>query len=176
MQPDPARPTKLSHVNLNCGDNAASFRFFSEVLGFRLSDTTRQFRFVRCSRDHHSIVLGFNDEPTLNHIAFELPDLESVMRGIGRMREHGYPAEWGPGRHGPGNNVFAYFVGPEELPLEYTAEMQQVEDDYKVGEPHDWGFPPGRLDQWGITAGPTARVKRTQGLFRFPPEAYRLPI
>ena len=45
------------------------------------------------------------------------------MRGMGRMKDNGYPIEWGPARHGPGDNVFAYFCGPDELPIEYTAEV-----------------------------------------------------
>src|SRR6185437_8627171 len=114
------RPRKISHVNLNCADNEATFAFMRDALGFRLSDQTRQFRFLRCDNtDHHSMVIGFNTAATLNHVAFEMPDDDSTMRGIGRMRDHGYPVEWGPGRHGPGNNVFAYFCGPEEMPLEY---------------------------------------------------------
>ncbi len=172
--PQADRPTKLSHVNLNCRDNDATFGFFRDVLGFRLSDQTRQFRFIRCNSDHHSLVLGFNDNANLNHIAFEMPDLDSVMRGIGRMRDHGYPVEWGPGRHGPGNNVFAYFCGPGDIPVEYTGEMLQVGDDYKVGMPQDWTWPPGRLDHWGVTPGPSARVKAAQALFRFTRDGYRL--
>ncbi len=172
--PQADRPTKLSHVNVNCRDNDATFGFFHDVLGFQLSDQTRQFRFVRCNADHHSLVLGFNDNTNLNHIAFEMPDLDSVMRGIGRMRDHGYPVEWGPGRHGPGNNVFAYFCGPGEIPIEYTGEMQQVDDHHKVGMPQDWTWPPGRLDHWGITPGPSARVKAAQMFFRFTPDGYRL--
>lgn len=168
------RPIKLSHVNLNCKDNDATFGFLRDVLGFKLSDQTRQFRFIRCNADHHSLVLGFNDNANLNHIAFEMPDLDSVMRGIGRMRDHGYPVEWGPGRHGPGNNVFAYFCGPGELPVEYTGEMQQVDDSHKIGMPQDWTWPPGRLDHWGITPGPSARVKAAQALFRFTSDGYRL--
>jgi catechol-2,3-dioxygenase len=168
------RPTKLSHVNLNCRDNDATFGFLSEALGFRLSDRTRQFRFIRCNSDHHSLVLGFNDNANLNHIAFEMPDLDSVMRGIGRMRDHGYPVEWGPGRHGPGNNVFAYFCGPDDLPIEYTGEMQQVDNSHRVGGPEDWTWPPGRLDHWGITPGPSARVKAAQALFQFTETGYRL--
>lgn len=168
------RPTRLSHVNLNCHDNDATFKFMTAALGFRLSDRTRQFRFVRCNEDHHSLVLGFNDNCFLNHIAFEMPDLDSVMRGIGRMRDFSYAVEWGPGRHGPGNNVFAYFCGPEEVPIEYTSEMQQVSNDYRVGSPEDWTWPPGRLDQWGITPGPSARVKRAQSRFCFSPDGYKL--
>ena len=170
----PDRPRKLSHVNLNCADNDATFAFMRDALGFRLSDHANNFRFIRCGVDHHSMVIGFNKDATLNHIAFEMPDLDSVMRGIGRMRDHGYPVEWGPGRHGPGNNVFAYFCGPEELPLEYTGEMQQVGNDHVARGPQDWTWPPGRVDQWGIVPGPTARVKRAQTLFRFSADGHHL--
>lgn len=172
--PQADRPAKLSHVNLNCRDNDTTFGFFRDALGFRLSDQTRQFRFIRCNADHHSLVLGFNDNANLNHIAFEMPDLDSVMRGIGRMRDHGYPVEWGPGRHGPGNNVFAYFCGPGELPIEYTGEMMQVDETYRVGMPENWTWPPGRLDHWGITPGPSARVKKAQAFFQFTADGYRL--
>ena len=52
-----------------------------------------------------------------------MPDLESVMRGAGRVKDAGHPIEWGVGRHGPGNNVFAYFAGPEEFPIEITGDV-----------------------------------------------------
>lgn len=172
--PGADRPTRLSHVNLNCRDNDATFRFMTAVLGFRLSDHTPGFRFLSCSSDHHALVLGFNDNCLLNHIAFEMPDLDSVMRGIGRMRDHGYAVQWGPGRHGAGNNVFAYFCGPEEVPIEYTAEMHQISDGHRVGTPSDWTWPHGRLDQWGITPGPSTRVKDAQRHFAFSTGGYRL--
>jgi catechol 2,3-dioxygenase-like lactoylglutathione lyase family enzyme len=172
----PDRPTRISHVNLNCRDNDATLRFMADVLGFRLSDETKVFRFIRCGPDHHSLVLGFNDDCFLNHIAFEMPDLDSVMRGIGRMREFGYGVEWGPGRHGPGHNVFAYFCGPNDVPIEYTSEMQQVDDDHRVGTPQDWIWPPGRLDHWGITAGPSRRVKDAQRRFPFLADGYKLDV
>jgi catechol 2,3-dioxygenase-like lactoylglutathione lyase family enzyme len=170
----PDRPRKISHLNLNCAKNDATFAFMRDAFGFRLSDETKQFRFLNCNRDHHSMVIGFNQDATLNHIAFEMPETDSVMRGIGRMRDHGYPVEWGPGRHGPGNNVFAYFCGPEEIPLEYTSEMQQVGEDHTLRMPEHWVWPPGRVDQWGITPGPSARVKRAQSLFRCSPDGYRV--
>jgi catechol 2,3-dioxygenase len=44
-------------------------------------------------------VLAKTGLPTLNHVVFEMPDSDSVMRGIGRMKDSGYPVEWGPGRH-----------------------------------------------------------------------------
>jgi catechol 2,3-dioxygenase len=71
------------------------------------------------------------------------------------------------GRHGPGNNVFAYFVGPGEVVVEYTAEVQQVDDSYRVGGPEDWTWPPGRTDRWGITAPPSERLQAAQRQIRF---------
>ena len=130
-EPQPDRPCRIAHVNLNSSDFDASFRFFTETLGFRQIDENAPLWFLHCaSSEHSSIVLAKTGLPTLNHVAFELPDFDSVMRGMGRMKDNGYPIEWGPGRHGPGNNVFAYFCGPDEVPIEYTAEVLQVDDSY----------------------------------------------
>ena len=163
----PDRPQRLAHVVLNSHDVAASQAFFEQALGFVLADRTRIMAFMNCNADHHSVALGDADNDALNHIAFLMPDLDSVMRGAGRMRDAGYPIEWGPGRHGPGNNAFSYFVGPFEEVIEYTTEVEQIDDDYRVGQPHDWTWPPGRVDQWGISAPPSPRLKKAQAAVRF---------
>jgi catechol 2,3-dioxygenase len=112
-------------------------------------------------------VLAKTNLATLNHIAFEMPETESVMRGMGRMKDNGYPIEWGPGRHGPGDNVFAYFCGPDEVPLEYAAEILQIDDSYESRPSSYWKFAPGRSDQWGITQPRSARYYRVQRLFGY---------
>jgi catechol 2,3-dioxygenase-like lactoylglutathione lyase family enzyme len=167
-------PRKLSHVNINAGDSEATFVCYRDALGFKLTDTTRRLRFLSCNADHHSMVLGFAGGPTVNHIAFELPDLESVMRGAGRMRDNGRGIEWGPGRHGPGNNVFCYFLGPEDMPVEYTAEMQQVDEHHRAKTPEEWKWPPGRLDYWGISPHPSERMDAAGLRYYFTEEGYRL--
>jgi catechol 2,3-dioxygenase-like lactoylglutathione lyase family enzyme len=161
------RPLRLAHVVLNCRDVPVAQRFFETVLGFRLIDRTRALAFMNCNRDHHSIALADADNDALNHIAFLMPDLESVMRGGGRLKDAGYAIEWGPGRHGPGNNAFNYFVGPGGVVVEYTAEVEQVDDTYRVGTPDKWGWPAGRFDHWGISAAPSARLKEAQRLVVF---------
>jgi catechol 2,3-dioxygenase len=171
---DPDRPTRLSHLNLNAAENDATVALLVGALGFVISDHNAKFRFLRCNSDHHSLVIGFNNDATLNHIAFEMAGVDAVMRGAGRMRDAGYPVEWGPGRHGPGNNVFCYFCGPEEMPLEYTAEMQQVDASYRTGTPADWKWPPGRVDRWGLSDPPSRRVVRAQSLFRFAGDGQRI--
>jgi catechol-2,3-dioxygenase len=163
------RPIRLAHVVLNSHAVDASQRFFERALGFALADRTRIMAFLNCNRDHHSIALGDADNDALNHIAFLMPDLDSVMRGGGRMKDAGFAIEWGPGRHGPGNNAFNYFVGPFGEVIEYTAEVQQIDPSYRVGAPSDWTWPPGRVDQWGISAPPSARLKQAQRALFFIP-------
>ena len=162
------RFTRITHFNLNSGAYDIMRGYMRDVLGFRVIDETASNGFFNCDRDHHALVIGRTPmAPTLNHIAFEMPDLDSMMRMCGTMREHGYPIEWGVGRHGPGNNVFAYFTGPEEMPIECTAEVLQVDAAYCYRGPQQWGFPPGRTDQWGVTPPPTERIKRIQKQFHF---------
>ena len=156
------QPIRLAHAVLNSHDVESTRRFMESVLDFSLSDRTRIMAFMRCNSDHHSIALGDTDNDALNHIAFLMPDVNSVMRGGGRMRDAGYGIEWGPGRHGPGDNAFNYFVGPFDVVIEYTAEVEQIDDSYQVGQPTDWTWPPGRVDQWGISAPPSPRLKDAQ--------------
>jgi catechol-2,3-dioxygenase len=160
-------PLRPSHVNLNCADISATKRFFEEALGFKLTDRSRAMAFLRCNDDHHAVVLADSGVNGLNHIAFMMPDLESVMRGAGRMVDHGYPIGWGVGRHGPGNNIFAYFLDPFGIVIEYTAEVLQIDDSYVVRGPEDWTWPPGRTDHWGIAPPKSAQVKNAQLAIRF---------
>lgn len=164
-------PMRLAHVVMNAHDVPASQRFFERVLGFRLVDRTRIMAFLNCDHDHHSIALGDADNDALNHIAFVMPEMESVMRGGGRMKDAGHAIEWGPGRHGPGNNAFNYFIDPFGVVIEYTADVQQIDESYRVGTPEDWKWPAGRVDHWGISAPPSTRLKEAQRAVFFAPSA-----
>jgi catechol 2,3-dioxygenase len=171
----PDRPRKIAHVNLNALDFDNSVAFFTGVLGFRVVDDNSPLWFLHCANsDHCSIVMAKTNLPTLNHVAFEMPELDSVMRGVGRMKDSGYPVEWGPGRHGPGNNVFAYFCGPDEVPLEYTAEVEQIDDSYRPRSSSHWKYASGRSDQWGITRPRSPRYYRVQRLFRYTADGHEM--
>ncbi len=165
------QPIRLAHAVLNSQDVATGLPFYENALGMRLSDRTRIMAFVRIPQDgpgdHHSIALADADNNCLNHIAFVMPGVESVMRGGGRMKDAGFGIEWGPGRHGPGDNAFNYFVGPGGFVIEYTCDVQQIDDSYRTGSPDDWKWPPGRVDQWGISAPPSARLKEAQRQIAF---------
>jgi predicted enzyme related to lactoylglutathione lyase len=161
------RPLRLAHAVLNSHRVEHTRTFMEQVFDFSLADRTRIMAFMRCNSDHHSVALGDTDNNALNHIAFVMPTLDGVMRGGGRMKDAGYAIEWGPGRHGPGDNAFNYFIGPFDVVIEYTAEVEQVDDSYTARFPDDWKWPPGRIDQWGIGVGPTERLKQAQRAVTF---------
>jgi catechol 2,3-dioxygenase-like lactoylglutathione lyase family enzyme len=165
LPPDRDRPIQLSHVVLNAADVDAAERFATEKLGMKVSDRTRHMTFMRCNSTHHCVAYARAGFSSLNHIAFEMADADGVMRGIGRLRDAGYPCVWGPGRHGPGNNVFGYFVGPHGGLVEYTSEVEQVGEDYKVGGPEDWKWPAGRIDHWGVSVKDIARTDAAERAF-----------
>jgi catechol 2,3-dioxygenase-like lactoylglutathione lyase family enzyme len=171
--PAPAdQPQRLAHAVLNSHDVVATQAFMEAALGFVLADRTRIMAFLNCDNDHHTIALGDADNNALNHVAFVVPTLDAVMRGGGRMKDAGHGIEWGPGRHGPGDNAFNYFLDPFGIVIEYTAEVEQIDDSYRAGGPADWTWPPGRVDQWGISAPPSARLKEAQrGVLFSPSEA-----
>lgn len=151
------RPTKISHVVLNATDADRTTRFLRDALGFRLRDQTKMMDFLGCNADHHSIAVARIGNTSLNHVAFEVADIDGVMRASGRLKQNGFAIEWGVGRHGPGSNVFSYFIDPNELAIEYTAEIQQVDDaTYVVGTPERWARG-SNLDAWGLADPPTRR-------------------
>ena len=168
----PDRPERITHVVLNTARQEAAVAFWVQALGFQVSDRS-MLTFIRCNDDHHNIAFHPAAGPTLHHIAFEMDGIDSVMRGAGRMRDAGRQIEWGPGRHGPGNNVFAYFIGPDEFVIEYTAEVEKVGENHRVREPGNWVYPPGHSDLWGATTPPSARMKAAQEKIRFAEGLFR---
>jgi hypothetical protein len=126
-------------------------RFFVDVLGFRLSDWLGDYMaFLRCNQWHHRVAL-LPGPPSLNHVAYDVPSIDDMMRGISRLKTRGVEICWGPGRHTAGNNTFSYFVTPAGFTVEYTSELEMVDDATWTATTHP---PlPQVIDQWGIGAG-----------------------
>jgi len=157
--PEFAKPRKVSHVVLNSPDMDGVADWYCDVLGFRISDySADQMVFLRCDAEHHAIALVRGAYASVNHVAFEMPTLDEFMRGIGRMKQKGHLPTWGPGRHGPGNNPFAYFVSPSGFVIEFTSEVQQIDE--ATHEPQVWPRDdPEKMDRW-MTAGPPTAAQR----------------
>ena len=175
---DRSRPTKISHVVLNSAKTDDQVPFFVDVLGFKLSDSSHMMEFLRCSADHHSIAIFRNNGPSLNHVAYELPNIDGLMRGTGRVKKNGFDIEWGIGRHGPGSNVFSYFIEPNGFVAEYTTELDQLDDATHVPQDADyWQKVVPGPDRWGTAGPPSNRMRfaMSGGMYlgEEPPEGVR---
>ncbi|MCX7284272.1 MAG: VOC family protein [Novosphingobium sp.] len=159
-------PVKLTHVVFNSADAELLGAAVEDVLDFRVSDRTKGMVFVRCNDSHHSTAFARAGFASLNHVAFEMDDLDAVMRGIGWMRDHGFAPAWGPGRHGPGDNVYAYYIAPFGPVIEYSTPVEKVPADYRTGEPDDWTWPEQRIDQWGVSDKDFAGLRVAEERFR----------
>lgn len=160
-------PVKLTHVVFNAEDAEQSGYLVEELLNFKVSDRTKGMVFVRCNDSHHSTAFARAGFSSLNHIAFEMQDVDAVMRGIGRLRDHSFKPAWGPGRHGPGDNIFAYFIAPFGAVVEFSTAVNKVEKDYLTGDPEDWTWPSNRIDQWGLSEKDIEKLKKAEATFRF---------
>jgi catechol-2,3-dioxygenase len=146
-------PRKLGHVVLNTPQRALLERFYA-VLGLRVSDrTARGMSFLRCNRDHHSLALADSERTGVQHVAFDVVEMDSVMTALGALTREGTSCVWGPGRHGPGHNIFTYYADPAGVFIEYYAELEQVEEEIDGPlEEKFWGEE-WKGDTWGY-AGP----------------------
>ncbi|EOM74485.1 extradiol ring-cleavage dioxygenase [Rhodococcus rhodnii] len=153
-----AIPRKIAHVVLNTTEIDRIADFYVEVLGMRISDwSEHQMAFLRCNSDHHVIALNRAEWPSINHVAYEMQSLDHFMRGVGSLKRHGIDPQWGPGRHGPGDNTFSYFTDPAGLVCEYTSEVAQIDEDAWLCR--TWKRTPELSDQWGTAGPPTTAVR-----------------
>jgi len=145
------RPEKISHVVLHSPNHHAYVKFYEEALGFKVSEWLGDFMcFLRCNEWHHRLAV-LPGPPAFNHVAYDVPDIDSVMKGAARLSETADGVVWGPGRHTAGNNVFSYYVTPAGCAVEYTCDLVKVDEDTWEVKTH----PPSKeiMDQWGFGVG-----------------------
>ena len=139
---------KIGHVVLNCRDLERSIRFYTEVLGFQVSDIYPEemvpggMAFLRCNTDHHGIGLvgGLDGAATnldLNHIAFEVGSLDEVLLAARRLHEHGATVDF-EGRRRAGVQIAVEFRDPDGHRLEIYWGIDQVGSDGRVRPPAEW--------------------------------------
>ena len=146
-----AIPERISHIVMHSPRHHEELAFFIDVLGFKLSDWLGDFMcFLRCNEAHHRIAF-LPGPPCLNHVAYDMANVDEMMRGVARLKRQQIDIRWGPGRHTAGNNTFSYFTTPGGFAVEYTAELEQV--DFENHEAQVIAPAPEIMDQWGIGVG-----------------------
>ena len=149
------RPRKLGHVVLGTTDEERSQRFFVDGLGFKVSDTVRGLAaFLRCSSDHHNVLVQQAPVPFLHHSSWQVDDVDEVGRGASAMLAAD-PARhvWGLGRHHIGSNFFWYLRDPAGNFTEYYSDLDCIVDD-ALWTAQEWEGARG-LYNWGPPPPPS---------------------
>jgi catechol 2,3-dioxygenase len=144
----PFRIGKLGHVVINVSDVARSVRFYTQVLGFEISDLYPEemvpggMAFLRCNPDHHGIALvgslaGANANVELNHIAFEVATLDEVVRARDHLAAHGVPIDFA-GRRRAGCQIAVEFRDPDNHRLEIYWGIDQIGSDGTARAASEW--------------------------------------
>jgi catechol 2,3-dioxygenase-like lactoylglutathione lyase family enzyme len=144
----PFRIGKIGHVVLNVRDVARSLRFYTEVLGFEVSDVYPDdmvpggMAFLRCNADHHGIALvgGAPAEAAnveLNHVAFAVASLDEVVRARDHLRRHGVTIDF-EGRRRAGCQLAVEFRDPDNHRLEIYWGIDQIGSDGRARPREEW--------------------------------------
>jgi catechol 2,3-dioxygenase len=145
-------PARLQHLVLASTDAARMGRFYEAVLGFapsdRVLDEAGDLRtvFLRSDHEHHSIGIFQAPENRLDHHCYEAGDWGLIRDWADHFAARRIPLSWGPGRHGPGNNLFIFINDCDGNWVEISAEIERVDPDREAGT---WPHEERTLNSWG---------------------------
>lgn len=158
---DRARPINIGHIVLFAADFAAMRAFYTEKLGFVISDEYPGHGvFTRCQTvgAHHNLfMLNRPGRPGVNHVAFTVSDIHEVIGGGIAMSKRGWKTEIGPGRHPISSAYFWYFENPLAAPLEYYADEDYCTEDWRPGA---FERKPELFAEWAIVGGIDGTTRR----------------
>jgi catechol 2,3-dioxygenase len=129
------RPRRLAHMLVFTRDIPEAIRFYSEVLGLRLSDRSGDmiaFMHGIHGSDHHMIAFVKSEGPGLHHLSWDVASINEIGMGAMHMADKGFSAGWGLGRHVLGSNYFHYVRDPWGSYAEYSSDIDYIPVD------HDW--------------------------------------
>ncbi len=149
-----ALPGRLQHFVVTSAAIRPMMAFYQDVLGFVLSDVVEgedgdgdpAAVFYRSDPEHHSFAIFRADHPGFDHHAYESNCWNDIRDWADHLSALRVPMFWGPGRHGPGDNLFVMFRDADGNALEISAELELMPYDMAHREwPHD----ARKLNLWG---------------------------
>ncbi|MBV8708476.1 MAG: VOC family protein [Acidobacteriaceae bacterium] len=145
--PNGIAPRQLDHVTVASTNIKKVGRWYCDVLGFRFMATTYigndpeaiVFGVITTNEKSHDLGLGIDMSGVpgrLHHLAFWVDTQEDLLRAADVLIEGGFPIEYGPGRHGIGEQSYLYFREPGGLRIEVnTGGYRNYIPDW---EPRNW--------------------------------------
>jgi len=126
--------------------------FYENVLGCRVSDKMLDDEgnltaiFFRSDSLHHTVAMFGAGYAELDHHSYEVQSWNDIRDWADHMGDLRIPMWWGPGRHGPGDNLFFMVEDPDGNKLEFSTELEvfSYEQDYR-----EWPHEEHTLNLWG---------------------------
>ena len=144
----PVKVRRLGHVALKVRDIEASVKFYTECLGFQVSDVNEQgivFLRLPAHTDHHTMNLVQSDrvgpggdQSTLDHISLEVESLEDLRRMKRFLEEKGVKILGPLRQRGPGGDKTLDFLDPDGNSVQLYCEMDQIGWDGKSRPKEQW--------------------------------------
>lgn len=145
-------PGRLQHLAFASDEPEKLLDFYTGTLGFLLADRVEdeegllRASFFNTDNEHHSLAIFTAGEKRLDHHCFEAVDWNFIRDWADYLAQFEIPIQWGPGRHGPGNNLFFMINDPDGNWLEISAELEIITLDRPVGL---WEHEQKTLNSWG---------------------------
>lgn len=145
----PIRIRKLGHVVYEVSDVERSTRFWTEILGFHVSDRNENgMVFLHCAGDHHAIALvpaPGKKKPAkieegllqIHHWAMAVDSMEELFEARAFLESRGIALTY-EGRRGPGSNPGIEFRDPDGYTIEIYCGMDQLTEPGKSRPPAQW--------------------------------------
>jgi len=124
----------IQHLTLATGNVQAIEDFYSGKLGFAVSDRILDPQgklmtcFMRGNHEHHNLACFHQDRQGIDHHSYEAGEWDTIRDWSDHLASHDIQLMWGPGRHGPGNNLFIFIEDPDKNWIEISAELEVVHD------------------------------------------------
>lgn len=150
-----ALPGRLQHVVVASADLPAMMRFYEQALGFVPSDyceaapgdvATRKVAFYRTDPEHHSFAVFSAPKTRADHHCYETECWNDLRDWADHLAERHIKLWWGPGRHGPGNNLFFMVKDLHDHQVEISAELEHMP---RHMAPRSWPLEERSLNLWG---------------------------
>lgn len=145
-------PARLQHTVFQTTELDKVVRFFVEKIGFTVSDEVVDTDgrvmvvFLRSDDEHHTLAFFRGSRNEWDHHCYETNEWNDIRDWGDRFAAAEVPIFFGPGRHGPGNNLFFMVTDPDGNRLEFSAELQRVTADTAPGV---WPENERTLNSWG---------------------------
>jgi len=143
------RPQALQHIALQTPQLEQMVDFYTEALGFDISDwLLRESAWLRCNNDHHTVTL-IQGKMDVDHVGYSIFNGPELLTWADHLSRYQTSVLWGPGRHGAGHDLFLRIADTEGIHIELSAELQQYYDRDVTTPPRLWHTRPMALNLWG---------------------------